>query len=213
MHQEQFRQSSNTVGTFRFDIGKSNIQFHSAARYILVAGGTFSCVKLSFRVISATVAQQFLLYDLVWRIPNEMKTRIVKVLLVTGADGKKVQRSLAAPVAIWNMTEGLITKMPGNCSLGDLFEVLVNFARMLPGEFDIKPAPAVEGDAWLIAGEIARANGMVGPARLFERLVSVVALFPERFFLDRPEVSVERLLVNDGGEKYANSPSQPPSCT
>lgn len=142
-----------------------------------------------------------------------MKTRIVKVLLVTAADGKKVQRSLAAPAAIWGMADGLIAKMPGNCSLGDLFEVLVNFARMLPGEFDIKPAPAVEGDAWLIAGEIARANGMVGPARLFERLVSVVALFPERFFLDRPEVSVERLLVNDGGEKYANSPSQPPSCT
>jgi len=141
-----------------------------------------------------------------------MKTRIVKVLLVTGADGKKVQRSLAAPVAIWNMADGLIAKMPGNFSLGDLFEVLVNFARMMPGAFDIKPVPSVEGDAWLVAGEIARANGMVGPARLFERLVSVVSLFPERFFLDRPEVSVERLLAGDDGGEYANPPSQPPSC-
>lgn len=167
--------------------------------------------RIEHRVISTTVAQWFLLYDLVGRIPNEMKTRIVKVLLVTGADGKKVQRSLAAPVAIWDMADGLIAKMPGNFSLGDLFEVLVSFARMLPGEFDIKLAVA-EGDAWSVAGEIARANGMVGPARLFERLVSVVSLFPERFFLDRPELSVERLLASDGGGKYANPPSQPPSC-
>lgn len=141
-----------------------------------------------------------------------MKTRIVKVLLVTAADGKKVQRSLAAPVAIWNMADGLIARMPGGYSLGDLFEVLVNFARMLPGEFDIKPTAVVEGDAWLVAGEIARSNGMVGPARLFERLVSVVSLFPERFFLDRPELSVERLLAGDDSGKYANPPPQPPSC-
>lgn len=133
-----------------------------------------------------------------------MKTRIVKVLLITGADGKKVQRSLAAPAAIWNIADDLIAKMPGDCSLGDLFEVLVNFAEMLPSAFDIKPATTAVGDAWLVAGAIARANGMVGPARLFERLVSVVSLFPERFFLDRPGVSVERLLAERDGKRYAD---------
>lgn len=158
----------------------------------------------SLVVIYITFMSPLLLYDSVWRIPIEMKTRTVKVLLITGADGKKSQRSLAAPANIWSMADGLIARMPGGYSLGDLFEVLVNFAKMLPDAFDIKPVPVVDGDAWLVAGAIARANGMVGPARLFERLVSVVSLFPERFFWDRPELSVMRLLVERDGERYAD---------
>lgn len=136
-----------------------------------------------------------------------MKTRMVKVLLVTGMDGKKTQRSLAAPATIWSMADGLIAKMPEEYSLGDLFETLVRFAKMLPSAFDINlPDEAVGGDAWSMAGEIARANGMVGPARLFERLVSVVALFPERFYLDRPDVPVEYLLVSMARKKHPDGP-------
>lgn len=126
-----------------------------------------------------------------------MKRREAKVMLIANAQGRKVQRTLHLPDATWQSVVDLQQKMPNFPTAGDLFEVLVNFARMTPGAFGLTlPAGDAPAGYWEMATWLAKGNNLSSPARLFDRLVGVAALFPERLFLDRPDESVERLIAD-----------------
>ncbi len=115
------------------------------------------------------------------------------MVLITDADGGKRQRSLYATEITWQMADAIKAKMPNNPTIGEVFESLVNFARMMPEAFGLALPEDTTGAIWELAGRIAKANKLGSAGGLFDRLVSTVSLFPERFFLDKPEDSVEKI--------------------
>ena len=122
-----------------------------------------------------------------------MQRRKLRVVLITDADGGKRQRSLYATEITWQMADAIKAKMPANPTMGEVFESLVNFARMMPDAFGLALPEDTTGAIWELAGRIAKANKLGSAGGLFDRLVSTVSLFPERFFLDKPADSVEKI--------------------
>ena len=66
-----------------------------------------------------------------------MQRRKLRVVLITDADGGKRQRSLYATEITWQMADAIKAKMPANPTMGEVFESLVNFARMMPEAFGL----------------------------------------------------------------------------
>jgi hypothetical protein len=122
-----------------------------------------------------------------------MKKRKLHAILIASVDGGKQKRSIYVTDVIWQMAESIRAKMPNNPTMGETFESLVNFARMMPEAFDLALPNDISGDCWEMSKRMAKVNGLGSAGGLLDRLVSTVALFPERFFLDKPGDSVEKI--------------------